>query len=177
VGRKSRRLPIAIWLVVLALAAVVAVEWPRIRDWYRPPAPDLPAATDIVHLEGAAWASGSRGYFESDIPRFVVPAWAVPKLWRRFEPSTYVSNPPVDKNVPLGELVARTADGRETRVVFYETGTDEMVFTTDGTHFFRSVPRSDDGTPLGGGLLLAGTLRQLCVSTGQSGPPAADPDR
>ena len=170
--RKNRRLSIALGLVLVALAAVAVVEWPRIRDWYRRPAPDLPAAADIVHLEAAAWAAGSRGYFESDVPQFVVPAWAVPKLWRRFEPNAYVSNPPVDKNAPLGELVARTADGRETRLVFYETGGDDVIFTTDGTHFFRAEPRTDDGNPLGGGLLLAGTLRQLCISTGQPGPNA-----
>jgi hypothetical protein len=170
-ARKNRPRRMAVAAVVLAVVAAVAVvEWPRLRAWRRPPTPDLPAPADVAEMRAAVWASGSNGNLETDIPWFTVPAPAVPRLWKRFDPSTYVANPPVDRDAPLGELVATTRDGRTTRLKFYETGPDVVVFTVDGEHFFRAEPRDDLGYSLGGGLLLAGTLRHAAVVGERGGP-------
>jgi hypothetical protein len=114
-------------------------------------------------VEAAVWASGSQGNVETDIPWFVVPDPIGPRLLKRFSPNTYLPKPGVKPDAPLGELVARAADGRVTHVKFYLTGPDDLVFTVDGKHFFQSEPRGNEGHPLGGALLLAGTLRHASV--------------
>src|SRR4029079_1942524 len=41
--RKSRPLPLLIGVAVASAVALAVVEWPRVRNWYRPPAAGLPA--------------------------------------------------------------------------------------------------------------------------------------
>jgi hypothetical protein len=164
VDRPRRRLRLTVGLAVAVVAATLAVaEWPRIRVWYRPPRADLPPAGEIVELRASVWASGSRGQYETDVPEFTVPPDQIARIWRRLEPSRYDPSPPTDRNRPFGELVATMTDGSVTQVRFYETGGDELLFTADGEHFFRSEPRTDQGEPLGGAMLLAGTLRRLAI--------------
>jgi hypothetical protein len=172
--RTSRPLPFAIGLALFAAAALLLVEWPRIRTWYHPPRSDLPAPERIAQMRAAVWAAGSRGNLESDVPWIELPVSVARRIWRRFEPSEFVSRPPVNPDLPLGELVATTDDGHVTRLWFFEAGPDELVFTTDGERFFRSEPRDDLGGPLGGGLLLAGTLRH---AAGLAEPPGPGPDQ
>jgi len=114
-------------------------------------------------MRAAVWASGSNGNLETDVPWFSVPGQAAPRLWKRFQPNAYVANPPVNPDVPLGEMVVTTRDGRTTRLRFYETGPDGLIFTVDGKYFYRAEPRDDLGSSLGGGLFLAGTLRHAAV--------------
>ena len=157
--RKQRTNPFVVGVAVAAAAVLLVAEWPRVQNWYRPPAAGLPPADDIVEMRAAVWAAGSRGYFESDIPEFAVPDPTARRLWRRLDPHVPVTDPPAANQEPLGELAVTTHDGRVARVRFYETGTDDLLFTPDGKHFFRSEPRNAWGIRLGGGLLLAGTLR------------------
>ena len=157
--QRNRPLRFATGLVLVATTALVLVEWPRIRDRYRPTHAALPAPDEIVGMRAAVWAAGSRGNLETDVPWFEVPDLVARRIWRRFEPNEHVSRPPVDPKAPLGELDATAADGRVIRVRFYESGSDDLIFTPDGKNFFRSEPRNDRGHPLGGGLSLAGTLR------------------
>jgi hypothetical protein len=173
--RKSRPLHLLIGVAVASAVALVVVEWPRVRNWYRPPAAGLPAPGEIAEMRATVWAAGSRGHFESDVPEFVVPHEAAPRLWKRLEPAVPVADPPEAQQEPLGQLTVTTRDGRVTRVRFYETGTDELLFTPDGEHFFRSVPRNDLGFPLGGGFFLAGSLRQASVSADLPNHPSPAP--
>lgn len=153
----------AVGVAVVSAAALAVVEWPYIRAWYRPPRAALPAPDEVVRVEAAVWSSGSQGSVGTDIPWFVVPESVGPRLLKRFTPNTYLPKPGVKADAPLGELVATAADGRVTRVRFYLSGPDDLVFTADGEHFFQSEPRGDAGHPLGGALFLAGTLRHTSV--------------
>jgi hypothetical protein len=161
--RKTYHLKVLIAAATVSTVLVVAVEWPRVRNWYSPPSAGLPAADQIVEMRGVVWAAGSRGQLETDVPEFVVPESVAGRLWLRFQPAVPVTDPPAARQDPLGQLTVTTRDGRVTRVKFYETGTDELIFTTDLKHFFRSEPRDERGFPLGGGLLLGGTLRHASV--------------
>jgi len=177
VGRASRPLPFAIGLALIAAAALALAEWPRFWAWYRPPRVELPAPEQIARMRAVVWAAGSRGKLESDVPWFDVPPPVARRIWRRFEPNEFVIRPAVEPSAPLGELIATTEDGRVTDLHFYEAGSDELIFTTDGSHFFRANPRDDIGSSLGGGLFLAGTLRQVAVAGESPGPdrqPFAD---
>jgi hypothetical protein len=177
VDRKSRPLVFAVGVAVVSAAALAVVEWPHIRAWYRPPRAGLPAPDEVARTEAAVWASGSQGNVETDIPWFVVPEPIGPRLLRRFTPNTYLPRPGVKPDAPLGELVVTAADGRVTHIRFYETGPDDLVFTTDGKHFFQAEPRDDQGHPLGGALLLAGTLRHASVTPAvTTGAPAGTGD-
>jgi hypothetical protein len=164
----SRPLPFAVGLAVAIMAALVLVEWPRIKIWRQPPHLELPAPEQVTQMRAVVWASGSRGQLETDVPWFDVPTSVARRIWRRFQPFEFVTRPPVDPDNPLGELVATTADGREIELRFYEAGSEDLVFTADGTHFYRAEPRNDLGTRLGGGLLLAGTLRHAAVGSGET---------
>ena len=157
--RKSRPLMFAVGAAVVSAAALIAVQWPYIRAWYRPPQAGLPDPDQVVRAEAVVWASGSRGAIETGVPRFTLAAPAGPRLLQRFMPNTYVPRPEVKADAPLGELVLESVDGQVTRLLFYETGRDELVFTADGEHFFRAEPRNDWGHSLGGALLLAGSIR------------------
>jgi hypothetical protein len=163
VDRHNRPSRFAAGATLVALTAVAVVEWPRLRAWQPQPGPDLPAPADVVRMRAAVWASGSNGNLKTDIPWFTVPGGAAPRIWKRFRPNAYVANPPVNRDAPLGELVVTTRDGRATLLRFYETGPNEVVFSVDGQHFYRAEPRDDVGSPLGGGLLLAGTLRHAAA--------------
>ena len=165
----SRPLQFAAGAVVVAVAAVAVVEWPRLSTWRRPPSPDLPAPGDVAQMRAAVWASGSNGNLETDVPWFSVPGPAAPRLWKRFHPNAYVANPPVNPDAPLGEMVVTAHDGRTTWLRFYETGPDGLIFTVDGKDFYRAEPRDDRGSPLGGGLFLAGTLRHAAVVAERGG--------
>ena len=173
--RKGRPLMFAVGVAIVSAAALAVVEWPRIRAWYRPPVAALPAPDEAVRMQAAVWASGSRGNLESDVPRFEVPEAVAPRLIRRFTPNTYSPRPGVNVDAPLGELAVTAADGRVTRILFYETGGDDLVFTVDGEHFFQAEPRDALGNPLGGALFLAGTLRHAFVTADlpEPGPPPA----
>jgi len=150
----------------MALAALLVVaRRDRIRNWYRPPTPSLPAASEIIELRGQVWAAGSRGQFETGVPEFVVPPGLVPRIWRRFDGAEYVADPHLSKDDPFGELVATTRRGEVVRVAFYEAGPDLLVFTRDGETFFQTEPRTEGGLPLGGGLSLAGTLRHAWIES------------
>jgi hypothetical protein len=159
VERMSRPVPFAVGLTVAAAIALLLVEWPRIGAWYRPPRPELPAPDEVARMRATVWASGSEGKIEWDVAWFDVPVGTAQKLWRRFQPNIFVSRPPVDPKTPLGEMVTMTAAGRVTDLRFYEAGPDELVFTTDGDHFFRAEPRNEFGAGLGGSLFLARTIR------------------
>jgi hypothetical protein len=169
VDRHSRPLQFAAGAVVVAVAAVVVVEWPRLSAWRRPPSPDLPAPGDVAQMRAAVWASGSNGNLETDVPWFSVPGPAARRLWKRFQPNAYVANPPVNPDAPLGEMVVTAHDGGTTWLRFYETGQDGLIFTVDGKHFYRAEPRDDRGSSLGGGLFLAGTLRHAAVVAERGG--------
>jgi hypothetical protein len=161
VDRRKRRWIVRVVAVLFVAAPLVVVAWPRVCDWYRPPHVDLPDPSELVEMKAVAWESGSRGYFETGVPEFDVPKAQIVRIWRRFEPNEYEPSPPIDRDLPLGKLTATTADGRVTRLRFYETGGSDLIFTTDGKHFFRSEPKDDYGYPLGGGIPLVGTLRQV----------------
>jgi len=167
---KHRPLRLALAVGLVVVAAVVVAEWPRLRAWRRPPSLDLAAPADVVEMRAAVWAFGSNGNLETDVPWFTVPPGAARRLWKRFDSSTYAANLSINRDAPLGELVVTSRDRRTTWLKFYETGPDELVFTVDGKHFFRAEPRDDRGYPLGGGLLLAGTLRHAAVVSERDRP-------
>jgi hypothetical protein len=166
-GRNQSRWVFPIGLVTALAALFIVGRWDRIRNWYRPPTPRLPDVSEIVGLKAQVWASGSRGQWETGVPETVVPPTLVPRIWRRFEGAEYVTDPPVSKAEPLGELVATTRGGEEVRVTFYEAGPDLLVFTRDGKTFFQTEPRNEAGFPLGGGISLAGTLRHAWIESGR----------
>ena len=165
----------AVGVAIVSAAALAVVEWPYIRAWYRPPVAALPAPDEAVRMQAAVWASGSRGNLESDVPWFEVPEAVAPRLIRRFTPNTYLPRSGVNVDTPLGELAVTAADGRVSRIRFYETGGDDLVFTVDGEHFFQAEPRDERGHPLGGALFLAGTLRHASITASfpDPGPPTA----
>ena len=121
--------------VLFAVGVVVTFTHTRqFKKWKNPPVLVLPADEEVAEMRASLreFQGISRA-----VPSFVVPAEHVPHILGWLRPGDYTPGGweprPEDE---MGEIVIRTINGREMRLVFFWTGQNPVIFTPDGEDMF-----------------------------------------
>jgi hypothetical protein len=156
--RRRFQLVLGIGILLAAGLTVGVARSARFQKWYSPPVLALPTDSEVAEVRASL--REFQGAFPAT-PEFVVPPEQVPIVLDWLRPGEHLRkrwNPlPGDE---LGEIVIRTIDGREIRLVFYWTGKNGVVFTLEGENQFIGRGINSKGRCIDGGMCLWNAIEE-----------------
>jgi hypothetical protein len=152
-----------LWLVlgtgILGAAGltIAVVRTRHFQKYYNPPVFVLPADDEVADMR--ACLREFQGVWPA-VPEFTVPPAHVPVILGWLRPAEYRGQWSPRLAERLGDVVFRTRNGAETRLMFYSTGKNGVVFTTDGEDYFFGRGINPKGGYVDGGICLGYAIQE-----------------
>jgi hypothetical protein len=156
VKRRQVILVIVAFVIVAGTAIVVEViRSPQVQKRLHPPVLVIPSDEEVTEVRASLRDTFGDHPGFAPVPEFVVPAEHVSNILGRLRPAEYARNPPIlPGQEPFAEVIIRTQDNRELRLLCFWTGHNPVAFTVDRVDYFygrhdRGPPAIDGGAQLG----------------------------